>query len=120
MDNPIKLGDVWYRVDGQYVDHGNEIYEGMELVWTTWTAVKITPCGAWFECNELFAKRRFALAHSSRSIHSTKEKALDSLIARKRRHLEILRQQVISADDTLRLALACKYPGLSPLYEKQM
>ena len=43
MDNPIKLGDVWYRVDGQYVDHGNEIYEGMELVWTTWTAVKITP-----------------------------------------------------------------------------
>ena len=53
-----KIGDIWYRVDGEYIDDGSETYVGMELGWTTWQVVKVTPCGAWLKCVEHHWKKQ--------------------------------------------------------------
>lgn len=41
---PAAVGDIWHRVDGQH--RGDEVYEGMELSWTTWRCEKTTARGA--------------------------------------------------------------------------
>jgi hypothetical protein len=101
------VGDVWHRVDGQWIDDGSETYVGMELAWTTWRVVKLTRCGAWFQCVEYhWRKQRFALLHGARWISPTREHALQRLVMRKRRHLSILENQSTEARETLALAEA--------------
>jgi len=102
-----QVGDIWYRVDGEWIDDGSEQYVGMELGWTSWRVTRITPRGAWFQCVERhWRKPRFALASGARWISPTKEEALERLVARKRRHLEIISQQEVEATETLSLAKA--------------
>lgn len=101
--NPAKVGDIWHRVDGDYL--GDETYDGMALAWTTWRCTKTTPRGAWFQCVEWpYKKLKFALTCGARSIHRTKVDALTSLVARKKRHLSILASQTTAAQETLDLA----------------
>jgi hypothetical protein len=100
-----ELGDVWHRVDGEWIDDGSETYQGMELIWTTYSVVKVTPRGAWVKCIERsWKKQRFALMPGARWIGATKRDALKGLIARKKRHISILEQQDICAKETLILA----------------
>jgi len=108
MGNPSKaaqVGDVWHRVVGSHL--GDETYEGMELIWTSWRCIKTTLCGAWFKCDEWgYTKLKFALTVGSRSISRTKREALERLIARKVRHLRILHGETVAATDTLDAARA--------------
>lgn len=101
----MKVGDILYRVDGVWIDDGSEVYIGMELGWTTWRVTKLTPRGAWLSCIEHhWKKQRFALASGARWVSATKTEALERLVARKRRHLEIVRHQEVMANETLKLA----------------
>lgn len=104
---PAAVGDIWHRVDGYHL--GDEVYEGMELSWTTWRCDKVTKCGAWFVCTEWRAGRgtrwtRFALTSGARNLHRTDVEALKALIARKQRQLVILNSQKVAAEDTLGVA----------------
>jgi hypothetical protein len=100
---PAQVGDVWHRVEGSHI--GDEVYEGMELAWTSWLCIKTTAQGAWFACVEWSQKKpRFALTSGSRSICRTEHEALERLIARKLRHLHILSNEAITAQDTLEVA----------------
>ena len=100
-----KVNDILHRVEGQYIDDGSETYQGMELEWQQWKAVKVTPRGAWLQSVEWpYKKMRFALIPGARWVSSTKAEALAGLIARKGRQLEIIRQQTITATETLSLA----------------
>lgn len=102
-----KIGDIWYRVEGQYIDDGSETYQGMELVWQRWEIVKVTPCGAWMKSVEWpYKKQRFALTSGARWVRRTKADALSGLIARKRRHIRIVEHQAEVAKETLKLAEA--------------
>lgn len=101
---PAAAGDIWHRVDGQYRGD-DEVYEGMELTWTTWRCEKTTARGAWFVCTEWRAKDRlFALTSCARNLHRTDVEALKALIARKKRQLRILESQKTAAEDTLAVA----------------
>jgi hypothetical protein len=103
------IGDILHRVDGQCIDDGSETYQGMELFWTTWRVVRLTPCGAWLQCVERhWKKQRFALSSGARWVSRTQEEALQALIARKRRQLAIVSQQEVMAQETLELATAAK------------
>ncbi len=100
-----KIGDIWYRVDGDWIDDGSELYVGVELAWTTWRVVKLTRRGAWLQCVEWpYKKRRFALMPGVVWCGRDKVSALYSLVARKRRQLRILDVQITTARDTLELA----------------
>ncbi len=100
-----KIGDIWYRVDGDWIDDGSEHYVGVELAWTTWRVVKVTRCGAWMQCVEWpYKKLRFALMPGVVWCCQDKISALYSLAARKRRQLRILDGQITTARDTLELA----------------
>ena len=102
-----QIGDILYRVDGEWIDDGSEVYCGMELSWTEWRVVKPTPCGAWLECVERpWKKKRFALIPGARWVSQSKKSALQGLVARKRRHIAILNHQTTTASDTLLLAEA--------------
>lgn len=106
---PPVVGDIWHRVDGEWIDDGSETYQGMELAWTTWRVVRVTPRGAWLQCVQRhWKKQRFALASGARWVSRTKEEALDGLIKRKRRHLAILSTQEQEARDTLALAIQAR------------
>jgi len=99
------IGDVWHRVEGSYI--GEEVYRGMELSWTSWRCVSTTPKGAWFRCVEWnYQKPRFALTVGARALSRTKHEALQRLIARKIRHLSILENETVAAQDTLHVARA--------------
>ena len=101
----LQLGDILFRVNGEYRDDGSETYIGMELSWEQWRVVKTTPCGAWLQCVEWpYKKKRFALNSGSRLAARTKTEALMSLIARKRRHISIVEHQAEVARETLALA----------------
>lgn len=105
----FSVGDIRHRVEGACIDDGSERFVGMELSWTTWRAVKVTPQGAWLKCIEWsYKKQRFALASGARWCHASKDGALDQLIARKRRHLAILESQKTMADETLNLAKSAR------------
>ena len=100
-----KVGDIWHRVDGTHIDDGSETYQGMELSWTRWKVVKVTPSGAWMKCIEWpYKKQRFALSVGARWVSRTKAGALQGLIARKRRHIAIVENQAVTARETLALA----------------
>lgn len=101
---PAAVGDIWHRVDG--VHRGDdEAYEGMDLSWTTWRCEKTTARDAWFVCTEWRARDRlFALTSGARNLHRTDVKALEALIARKKRQLRILDSQKTMAEDTLKEA----------------
>lgn len=100
-----KVGDVWHRVEGSHI--GDEVYAGMELMWSSWACIKTTPHGAWFECVEWpYKKSRFALTSGARAISRTKREALVRLIARKVCHLRMLNSETIAANDTLEVARA--------------
>jgi hypothetical protein len=102
---PAKVGDIWYRVEGSHI--GDEVYEGMELAWTSWICVKTTPSGAWFRCVEWrHVKQRFALTLGARAISRSRREALERLVARKVCHLRRLAFDTTVADDTLALARA--------------
>lgn len=102
-----KIGDIWHRADGSYIDDGSETYQGMELEWQQWRVTKVTPAGAWLQCVEWpHKKQRFALAAGARWVSRTKEQALAGLIARKRRHIAIVEHQAEAARETMALAKA--------------
>lgn len=106
MSAPVpKIGDVWYRVDGVWIDDGSESYCGMELQWQQWRVTKVTPSGAWFQSIEQpYKKQRFALTNGARWVSRTKADALSGLIARKLRHIKIVQFQATTASETLDLA----------------
>lgn len=100
---PAAVGDIWHRVDGSHL--GDEVYEGMELSWTTWRCEKTTARGAWFVCTKWRAEpSRFALTSGARNLHRTDVEALKALISRKKRQLVILNSQKVAAEDTLGIA----------------
>lgn len=100
---PAQVGDIWHRVDGSHI--GDEVYQGMDLDWTSWRCVRTTPQGAWFECVEWSHRpERFALTSGAKAICRTQTEALERLIARKKRHLLILNSETVAAQDTLEVA----------------
>jgi hypothetical protein len=102
---PAAIGDVWHRVDGDWIDDGSESYQGMELAWTTWRCTKVTRCGAWFQCVEWRGRKpRFALTSGAKNLSRTQREALERLIARKVRQMKILEGQKTAAADTLTVA----------------
>lgn len=104
---PPKIGDLWHRVDGTYIDTGSEQFEGMALDWQTWRVTKVTRCGVWLSCVEYpYKKKRFALISGARAVSRTKPGALLGLVARKRRHIAIVEHQLEAARQTLELAKA--------------
>ncbi len=104
-ERPAKVGDIWHRVDGSHL--GDESYMGMELEWSAWRCVKTTKQGAWFaRVGWGRPKPRFALTSGSRGIVRTEREALERLIARKKRHLQILHSETVCAQDTLEIAQA--------------
>jgi hypothetical protein len=113
--NIFTVGDIWHRVDGLWIDDGSEVYCGMELDWTVWRVVKVTRCGAWLQCMTYpYKKQRFAPTHTVRWCSSTKEDALERFIKRKRRQLEILRQETTMTRDALEVAEAALAAGEFP------
>lgn len=101
---PAAVGDIWHRVDGSHL--GDEVYEGIELSWTTWRCEKVTKCGAWFVCTEWRARDRvFSATSGARNLHRTDVEALKALIARKNRQIRILEGQARAAEDTLTVAM---------------
>lgn len=107
MSEKPQLGDIWHRVEGSHIDDGSETYQGMELCWLQWRAVKLTPSGAWFQCIEHHWKKpRFALNDGARWVSRTKADALAGLIARKKRHIAIVEFQAETAREVLALAMA--------------
>lgn len=103
----VVVGDVWHRVEGDWIDDGSESYQSMALSWTTWRCTKATACGAWFSCIEWSHIRpRFALADGAKGLSRTKREALERLVARKVRQIRILEGQKTAADDTLAVARA--------------
>jgi hypothetical protein len=107
MSTPIKVGDIWYRVDG--VATGDEIWDGSaELVWQEWRVKSLTPCGAWLVQpygDFTLGKPRFALADSCRWAHRTKNEALRALVRRKNRHIAFLNRDLVVAEMARGLAL---------------
>jgi hypothetical protein len=103
-DHRPKVGDVWYRVTGSPI--GEYISEGVELSWEEWRVSRLTPCGCWLKCLTWPHQRdRFSLDLCGRFASPTKAGALAQLIARKNRHLAILRSQQAEAEITLDLAI---------------
>lgn len=102
-----KVGDVWFRVEGAYIDDGSDTFQGMELDWQEWKIVKLTPCGAWFRLESMpWKKQKFALSRGARWISPTKQEAIKMLISRKKKQLYILDHQIDCAKETLELAMA--------------
>lgn len=97
---PLKVGDIWYRVDGL-----REEFLETQLEWEEWRCVKVTRCGGWFESTRwTYKKKRFAHSHGARWLRRTPAEALQGLIARKRRHIAIIDWQREIAEETLKLA----------------
>lgn len=101
---PLKVGDIWYRVDGSML--GDEVCEGYELQWEEFRCERLTPSGGWFRSVQWghYKKPRFALAIGCRWLRPSQTEALQALIARKRRQLVILSSQQAFAQETLELA----------------
>lgn len=97
---PFKIGDVLYVVSGTYKD---EFSTEAELYWETWTAVKITACGAWFSgCHDTV--RRWANADTCAWGQRTKDGALAALVARKTSHIRFLERDLEFAQNVRALA----------------
>ena len=120
----IQVGDTWHRVNGGFYDEG---CCDVELDWQEFKVVKTTRCGAWLQqefkvvkttrCGAwlqrqhfglALGKPRFILASGGRWACQTKDEALVSLIARKRRHLRILAARTEEAERVLELAKATR------------
>lgn len=105
MKHEIKIGDIWYRAEGRYIDSGYDTYAGMEIDIQEWTVVRLTPCGAWLKRqNYWHRKEKFALSSGARWVSRTKKQAVENLIHRKKRQLTILRNHTTVAQDTLHAA----------------
>jgi hypothetical protein len=103
---PARIGDIWHRVEGTWIDDGSESYQGMELDWTQWECVKTTLRGAWFVCigRDRYMRKRFALTSGALALSRTEREALERLVARKVRQLKVLEGQKTVAEDTLEIA----------------
>lgn len=95
----ITTGDKWYRANSWTNED-----QSYAIVWETWRAVRVTPKGAWFERVEFQRTQKFALADNCRWIRPTREAALESLITRKGRQIEICRQQIDEAQAAIDIA----------------
>lgn len=98
---------VYYRYDDVrrstgYVDAWGDWVPGTSytvVVLTTYRVVKKTPKGAWL------SNGKFVLDGSGkRGAHATKELALESFVARKKRHAAILESQLASVKNALVIA----------------
>lgn len=117
MDEP-KVGDVWYR----YVDDlriGLDEYSPSEMRVSelTYRVLSVTPKGVWVaddtrstygyvrSCYGFIQGKRFILKNATaRYAYPTKEMALKSYIARKKRQISILSAQIKTAKDALAIA----------------
>lgn len=106
----IKLGDIWYRAYGELACDLFSTSSDIVVVMRKFVCVKVTEKGAWFKHKEMvdydWCKPVFSLRCGARNLHRTEEQALQSLIARKRRQLQILRSQMDMADEVLATAKA--------------
>ena len=97
------IGDKWWRAEERYIDDGSETYCGVTIGFVEYEAVKLTPCGAWLRCitwpHLTRKKLKFALQSGSRAVRRTKVEALEGLIARKRRQIQIVAHQMDVARD---------------------
>ena len=94
-----------FRYDGTY--WGDELGPGEAHLYADYfPVVKETPKGCWID---VYGKRKFVLNDSTkRYAYPTKELALQSFIARKRRQAGILRAQLKNAEGLLAYASALK------------
>ncbi len=117
MDEP-KVGDVWYR----YMDDlriGTDEYDRAEMRVSelTCSVLSVTPKGVWVaddtrskygiirNCYGWIQGKRFILKHATaRYAYPTKEMALESYVARKKRQISILSTQIKTAKDALAIA----------------
>lgn len=91
-----KEGDTWYRYSDRLHGSANE-YD--EIVWTDvylsleeHTVCKVTPKGVWVTDG---LDRKFILLTANKQFAApTKEEALNSLLARKKRQIRILESQL--------------------------
>lgn len=99
------VGDIWYRAEDECIDDGGEMYVGVEIIIVEFTVAKVTPSGVWLHCTTYpHRKNRFALSDGSRAVRRTKADAILSLIARKRRHIQIIEHQRRIALDAIEAA----------------
>jgi hypothetical protein len=94
-----KVGDVWYRIE-----------DGSAQNWVReFVVAKVTTCGV--RLSDGFSKPRMVLEGARRRFACpTREEALESFIARKRRQLKILRAQI----QRVERALADANAGMPP------
>lgn len=86
-------------------DEWDNPYQGYKLViqLTEYPIIKRTPKGAWID--ESFAGKRFVLLTARKKYAcSSKEEALESFKARKRRQINILKEQLSRAISVLGMA----------------
>jgi hypothetical protein len=90
-----KVGDTWYRIE-----------DGSAQNWLReFQVVKVTTCGV--RLSDGFGMRRLVLDGSrKRYACPTREEAMESFIARKRRQLKILRTQIQRVERALASANA--------------
>lgn len=85
-----------------------------DLVLRTYKVIKETPCGYWVEV-DLYdhpSGKRWTSKHSRKRLaYPTKEEALDSFIARKRKQIEILEDQIHNAKHWYEQAKLLKTKG---------
>lgn len=91
------------------VDEWDNPFPGyrLELSGRMYPIVKRTKCGAWISVSSFGAERRFVrLSANKRFAVESKEAALKSFVARKKRQLEILGAQVAQTQRAMDMAMA--------------
>ena len=119
-----KVGDTWYRYESRRYGIANEwdevVSTYVQLQLSELTVKKVTPKGVWVSAGNICTPRFVLTAANKRYALPTKEEALESLLARKARHIRILESQTKEARDVQRLAnaeLAKLRPELAPASE---
>lgn len=94
------LSMYWQPVAEDFEDQPSGVRVGLELL--TFKVIRATPCGLWIS---YYGKDKFISMRARKQFAAaTKVEALDSYIARKNRHISILKSQLSNARIGLKLA----------------
>lgn len=89
------LKELYRYHEGHYSEHG------LMLILTTFPIIKKTPCGVKID---VYGKQKFVnLGAQKRYACPTKEEALESFHARKRRQIKLLKHSLAKAEAALKL-----------------
>ena len=104
VSKPLSLGTMYRYVDSRYSigseDYGYSTRVSVSIL--EYSVIKQTPGGVWIQDEWRIMKPRFVLNRGKKRFAlETKELALQSFIARKRKQIIILRNQLLNAKEAL-------------------